>query len=565
MDRPVVNYKRPNYTKIYEYRTWLLNELQADPDMAAAYKVHYRHNPWDFILDWGMTYEPRNIELGRPASIPFVPFPRQVEFLEWVYGQWKAQEPGLVEKSRDCGVTWLAAGFAVSQWLFEPGFTTGFGSRKEELVDQRNDNKCIFEKVRFMVRATPNIFMPAGFNPKNHSGHMRLYNPMTEAAIIGEAGDNIGRGGRTSVYFVDEAAHIEHQETVNAALSENTNCQIDISSVNGTGNAFYKKRMRFDKTNKVFIFDWRQDPRKDREWYQKKLEDLDEVIVAQEIDRDYTASQDDMFIPAKWVNASIDAHKVLGFEPEGVRVTGFDPSDVGDAKGVVNRWGSVLLEAEELKKGDITDAIPWAFRHADEFRADVLVYDGDGMGAPTMKLALQRKAVGRLKIIAYHGSAGVVEPGGRVKSAKLKIKKHREGKTSLAEDEIKANKDTYENFRAQTWTWMRVRFENTYYAIERAKRGMLVNADPEDLISISSECKDLQTLVAELSRPMRIWTNNGKIRVESKKEMKARGVDSPNLADSAIMAGSVSGVVMKTTEAPPPVYEDWGQSVDGVI
>jgi phage terminase large subunit len=45
-------------------------------------------------------------------------------------------------------------------------------------------------------------------------------------------------------------------------------------------------------------------------------------------------------------------------------------------------------------------------------------------------------------------------------------------------------------------------------------------------------------LQAELSRPRRIWTKNGKIQVESKKEMKSRGVASPGLFDAAVIAFS---------------------------
>jgi hypothetical protein len=53
--------------------------------------------------------------------------------------------------------------------------------------------------------------------------------------LICEAGDNIGRGGRTLVYFKDESAHYEHPDLIEAALGDNTNVQIDISSVNGLG------------------------------------------------------------------------------------------------------------------------------------------------------------------------------------------------------------------------------------------------------------------------------------------------------------------------------------------
>jgi hypothetical protein len=45
-----------------------------------------------------------------------------------------------------------------------------------------------------------------GFVEKVHDNYMRIINPDNGATITGEAGDNIGRGGRTTMYFLDEWA-----------------------------------------------------------------------------------------------------------------------------------------------------------------------------------------------------------------------------------------------------------------------------------------------------------------------------------------------------------------------
>ena len=520
------DYMNPNYSAIMEQRVKHLRLLQENTHLIVAAREHYRTHPWDFVTDWGVTFEPRNVEKGLITNIPFVLWPKQKEYLEWVYKSWRESRRGLVEKSRDCGVTWLTVGIYCALWLFEDGFTGGFGSRKEELVDKSGDSKCIFEKVRFFIRNTPAIWMPTKFNWREHSAHMRIVNPNTDAAIIGESGDEIGRGGRCSIYGVDEAAFIERQEKVDAALSQNTNCQIDISTPNGNGNLFYRKRQRFNNTDRIFIFDWSDDPRKDKAWYDKQCEEQDEVTVAQEIDRDYNASAEDAFIPAKWVKAAIDSHKTLGFSGEGLRVTGFDPADVGDAKAIINRHGSIVCEADQIKKGDITVALPWAYSQAEQFHADILKYDGDGMGAPVMKTDLAHRKNLRMFILAYHGTAKVEDPD-------LKY-----GGDDIEDQDLKFNVDIFYNYRAQTWTWVRDRFEATYKAVERAKTSSLINVNPDDLISIDSDCKCLHELVAELSRPKRVYSKNGKVLVESKIEMRKRGVDSPNLADSLVIAYS---------------------------
>jgi hypothetical protein len=517
-----VDYRNPDYVAIIADRAERLARLRGNPKTLAALKTYYSTHPWDFIRDWGTTYDPRNIERGLPASIPFIPFDRQIEFLQWLYERWTKGERGLVEKSRDMGVSWLLVGFAASMWLFRPGFAAGFGSRKEEYVDKKGDPKSIFDKIRPFIASVPVEFRPAGYNERDHALYMRIINPENGATITGEAGDNIGRGGRQSVYFVDEAAFVENQESVDAALSQTTNCQIDVSTPNGNGNVFYKKR--HSGKVPVFEFDWRSDPRKDQAWYDKQCAELDEVIVAQEIDRDYNASAENVFIPAKWVKASIDAHIKLGFAPSGIKVAAFDPADTGDAKARLFRHGSVILDADEMRRGDIRDAVPWvrdwAIAKRNGCGLDAFVYDADGMGAPIVKLSIEdefsRKEV---PIFHFHGSSGVEDPD------------------SECEDLKKLNKDGFANYRAQTYYRLRRRFERTYEAVERG-----IYQNPDDLISISSACSCKDQLVAELSRPQRLYTGSGKIIVEGKQHMRARGVASPNLSDGANMAFSVRSV-----------------------
>jgi hypothetical protein len=521
-----MDWSNPDYKGILAKRLVVLEALKADPQKLAAVRQHYTSHPADFINDWGMTYDPRRLERGLQANVPFILWPRQKEYIEWVYGQWRSSERGLVEKTRDCGATWLSSALAATLWLFHDGIAIGFGSRKESLVDKLGDPDCIFEKIRHFVRHVPQVFMPEGFDEQKHATFMRLVNPETSASITGEAGDNIGRGGRKSIFFVDESAFLEHQAVVDKALSQTTNCQIDISTFNGAGNEFYNKWQRFKGTSRHFVFDWRQDPRKDDAWYQRQVAEQTEQTVAQEIDRDPLASATDSFIPAKWLKATVDAHIKLQFRPTGIKASGFDPADTGDAKGFVFRHGSVITVADQMNKGDITAALPWAFDMAESHRASVFAFDADGLGAPVIKTYLMSATAGDMQIAEYRGSGAIED------------KKKSYTKGGIA----RKNEDVFLNYRSQSWTWFRERCEKTYNAIQSQAKGQLVNADPEDLISISSECKEYNNLIAELSQPRRIWTNNGKIAVESKKAMKARGVTSPNLADAAIVAMSVRKV-----------------------
>jgi phage terminase large subunit len=171
---------------------------------------------------------------------------------------------------------------------------------------------------------------------------MRVLNPENGASIVGEAGDNIGRGNRTSIYFKDESAFYEHADAIDAALSQTSNCKIDVSTPNGAGNAFYRKR--HGGRIKVFVFDWRQDPRKGKDWYAKQCEILDAVIVAQEIDRDYESSVTDSWIPSDIVIAA-QARGPADVRPVGGLRVGVDVARFGDDKTVISfRRGRVLLK-----------------------------------------------------------------------------------------------------------------------------------------------------------------------------------------------------------------------------
>ena len=331
----------PDYDAEYRRRSERLERLRADPSILPGLKDFYKNHPVEFITDWGMTFDPRNAEIGLPTVMPFLLFPKQAEFIAWLRERWLGREDGLAEKSRDMGVSWLCVAFAVWMWTFHPGTVVGFGSRKEEYVDDLNDPKSLFWKARKFIELLPVEFRPAGYNPKKHAPFMTIVNPENGAAIVGEAGDNIGRGNRTAVYFKDESAFYERAESIDAALSQTSNCKIDVSTPNGNGNPFYRKR--HGGKVKVFTFHWRDDPRKGPEWYAKQQNDLDPVVLAQEVDIDYNASTNDAWIPGTLVEA---AQRIgpADVEANGPWAIGVDAAHMGDDESVITlRRGRLTL------------------------------------------------------------------------------------------------------------------------------------------------------------------------------------------------------------------------------
>ena len=509
------DWKNPNYTDVWRQRAVLLSKINADPGLVPQLKAYYREHIDQFIDDWGMTEDPRNLERRLPVVMPFKLFPRQREWVQWVVESWRLSESGLSDKSRDMGLSWLAVSVAVSLCVLFDDVSIGFGSRKEEYVDKLGDPKSLFHKGRRFAINLPKQFR-AGFTLQT-APHMRLMFPETRSVITGEAGDAIGRGDRKAIYFVDEAAHLERPLLIDASLAATTNCRIDLSSVNGMGNPFAEKRFKWAGTRKVFTFHWRDDPRKDDAWYEKQKANLDPVVVAQEVDLAYNASVEGIVIPAEWVQASIDLHIKLGIKPTGLRVGALDVADEGKDRNAFAVRHGVLLEHVESWKGEGSDLYATterAFKLCDDRDLVGFDYDGDGLGAGVrgdarkINEARAAKRDRQLKVNQFRGSAAVDKPLAIVKGTQ------------------RTNEDYFANLKAQSWFALRDRFRASW----RASKGL--DYDPADIICIDSAIPERVRLVAELSQPTFDLSKSGKVLIDKQPD----GVPSPNLADSVMIA-----------------------------
>jgi len=495
-----------DYKKVYVARLKALKAIRNDKTgmTLAAFIKYYATRPVEFIETWVQTYDPRQVK----PYMPFVLFPKQKEYVNWLTELVTDRENGLVEKARDGGYTWTSCAWAVHRWLFYPGQAIGFGSRKEDLVDRIGVSDSIMEKIRIIIRTLPVEFRPLGYNERQHAGFLKILHPYNGSAIVGESGDNIGRGGRTTIYFKDESAHYERPEKIEAALSENTDCQVDISSVNGEGNIFHRRR--FGGAVRVFVHDWRDDPRKNQLWYDKKREKAVaeglEHIFAQEIDRDYSASVEGVFIPAKWVQAAVN----IDIKPSGIRQMGLDPDDEGkDGKAMVIRHGVVVESCRHWHKGDTTETAREARAEALEKGVSLMVFDATGVGAGIK---------GELKSLDDLSKETINHVGVHNASTDLPGK---------YEETERLNADLFANIRAKNMWSLRRRFERTYERVNGIK-------DHPDDVCIKL-CND-PDLISEISRPKRINTGSGKIGVESKDKMRARGVPSPNRLDALCLS-----------------------------
>lgn len=519
-----MDWEKPDYVGIFQDRLKSLQNIRKHPELLPALKLHYKHNPIDFINDWGVTVDPRHVNIGLPVVVPFILFPRQIEWMQWVLEMMQAREPGLSDKSRDMGLSWCSIALGVTLGTFNENMAIGYGSRKEEYVDRAGHPKSLFYKGRKFIEHLPAEFRQ-GYNEREHAPHMRISLPATGSVLTGEAGDNIGRGDRASLYFVDESAFLMRPHLIDASLSNTTDCRIDLSSVNGMDNPFAEKRWSWP-ARRIFTFHWRSDPRKDDEWYAKKSEELGATITAQEIDLDYNASKEGIVIPSEWVQAAIDAHIKLGIDGSGTMHGALDVADQGaDLNAWMMRKGVVLkrLEAWSGKGSDTFKTAEKTFDYCDEVGLDEWLYDSDGLGAGIRgdaRVINERRTANKennQNVKAFHGSGAVLNPEAYVIKG-----------TGAKDNGARKNKDFFMNFKAQAWWSLRHRFQMTYRAVVEG-----LDYDKDEIISLDSASigAQLHALCSELSQPTYDKNGAGKLLINKAPD----GSRSPNLADVVMM------------------------------
>ncbi len=534
------DFRNPDYTDVFAERVERLMRLRALPlerrqEVLRGLFAFYRDHPWQLIDDWGCTFDPRLVERGLPAVVPFKLFPRQIEWCQWVVARWKAQEPGLTEKSRDMGVSWLAVALSSALCLTHEGMAIGFGSRKEEYVDKLGAPKSLFWKAREFLKLLPHEFR-LGWGPTD-APHMRISFPGNGSVIVGEAGDNIGRGDRAGIYFVDEEAFLERPMLVEASLSQTTNCRISISTPHGMANPFAIKRFSWPE-HRIFIFDWRHDPRKDDVWYARQQRDLDAVTLAQEVDRDYSASITGRLISSAWVQSCIDAHVTLGFEPTGTRRGALDVADEGPDLNAFAVGRGVLVENVTAWSGsgdDIFKTVAKAFGFCDVLGIAEFDYDADGMGAGVRGDArvLNEKRAHKIEVTPWRGSGEVVDKLKPIETAAPRNEKKLPGEI------VRLNEDYYRNAKAQGWFSLRARIQRTHRAVEMHKAGedWREAYHPDDLVSFSSKMPDLHVVVQQLTQPT-YTSDEGSGKMKIDKAPKRPGeppTKSPNHGDAVMI------------------------------
>lgn len=233
------------------------------------------------------------------------------------------------------------------------------------------------------------------------------------------------------------------------------------------------------------------------------------------------ADSEHAIIKPSWIEAAVDAHnKILGFEISGEMSLGQDVADSGaDTSAMIISHGSYVFHCDEWKGKDVIFTAKRAWNHGRDFGIHRLVYDSIGVGAGVKAKLYELEEMlleeGRdpsaFDILGFNAGGAVINP----------TYMYTEGKT---------NGDMFSNVKAQAWWLLSDRFYKTWRAVHHGDE-----YDSDELISLDKDLPHLDRLKAELSRPRVDTDNNGRSKVESKKDMAKRGIPSPNLADALIM------------------------------
>lgn len=464
-----------------------------------------------WLTYWVWTYDPRL--LPGSAVLPFVPWPHQVAYLRWRDDRIENRENGLIEKSRDSGLSWLNIAHQTHRWLFFPGWKGTIASRKESYVDRLGDPDSLLEKTRIILRYLPDWMRPAKYS----EGFLKIINFDNGSTLTGETGHEIGRGGRSSAVDIDEAAFLEQADRIDAAVSQNAQVVFWTSTPKGKANLFAKKR--FSGRVQVFRFHWTDDPRKNKDWYEKEKARLEPVVLAQEIDIDYDASDPDSYILSKWVAASDSLEMPECYSH---KIAGLDIGLSGDRTVLVVRQGSNVIFCESWRGLDTTQSAFKAVEICRNQKISHLIFDADGVGA---------------------GVAGTL---GAIENLDLKFYPiHGAGKPSNLwwPGERKRSHEKFANRRAEIWGILRQRLIKAYNLKES-----LEPVEPEDAIFFAPNLPGKLDIQAQLSMPRSRTLTNGKIQLESKREMAMRGIDSPDYADALCYAFAISPQTDSTEE-----------------
>ncbi len=200
-------------------------------------------------------------------------------FQDKVLNLWQDNPYSIVLKSRQLGLSTLAAGYALWLMLFQKDKNVLCIATKQETA------KNMVTKVKFMFENLPS-WLKIGYEEKNKLT-LRLNNGSQIKAT--SAASDSGRSEAVSLLIIDEAAFIDGINEIWASAQQTLSTgggAIVLSTPYGTGNWFHKMWVSAENKENDFLpikLPWYVHPERNEEWRKKQDELLgDPRLAAQE-------------------------------------------------------------------------------------------------------------------------------------------------------------------------------------------------------------------------------------------------------------------------------------------
>jgi hypothetical protein len=211
-----------------------------------------------------------------------------------VLNLWKENPYSITLKSRQLGISTLAAGYSLWLMIFHKDKNVLCLATKQETA------KNMVTKVKFMFDNLPSwLKIPAD---ENNKLALRLSNGSQIKAV--SAASDSGRSEAVSLLIVDEAAFIENIGEIWASAQQTLATgggAIVLSTPYGTGNWFHQTYVKAEAQENQFLpikLPWFVHPDRDELWRKKQDELLgDPRLAAQECDCDFSTSGDVVYFP----------------------------------------------------------------------------------------------------------------------------------------------------------------------------------------------------------------------------------------------------------------------------
>ena len=505
---------RSSFLKLTYSRIQYVEKLKKARSDTIDYLIrYYERDDLDsflhFVRFFAWTYDPR--EKFGLSRLAFDIFPRQEELCAFFFDCYKNRSNGLVEKARDLGVTWLVCYFLVYKWLFGQNFSGLVITKNIEALDKKGSINSVFEKIRYTIDELPSFLLPRRYNRDKHALHKSIINPYNGNAITGEGGKSAGRSSRASICIMDEAGFIENAESVFSAVSQTSNCLVKISTACSPSHPFYKEAVN-PKANK-FTFRADTDPRKQpfNDYLQDQYKRFGSVIVNREILIDYLGTEENPVIPKTYIQSTaisyIEIEKWLSEHPDLDKQpieAGLDVADGGDDNTVlIIRKGPFVLARHVWKVETMEEYVNKLHALLIENSVETIYVDVNGVGAGLpLKLSSYSNVPYRIIGVKYQKAPS---------------------KLYLQDNKVNTCYDRFQNMRAEVWWRMRLACQNSLSYREGSLNAL------NDCLFIPHDMNEVFSDLSILSIGV---SSAGKLLVESKEQLKSRGLSSPDYGDA---------------------------------